>query len=126
MSMTIANWCILVAGLFIPMGFTVFAKASKDFDNARPRDYMARLEGAKQRANWAVQNGHETFPLFVAAVLLAERAGAAQPTVDILAVAFVALRVVFGLMYVFDKSTLRSLVWIAATGCIVTLFAFAA
>ncbi len=126
MTMTIADWCILLAGLFVPMAFTIYAKASKSFDNARPRAYMEALEGARKRAHWAVQNGHETFPLFAAAVLLAERAGAAQATINLLAVSFVGLRLLFGMMYVLDKPTLRSLVWGGSVICIVSLFVLAA
>ena len=126
MALTIADWCILAAGILVPFVFTIYAKASKDFDNSKPRDYMEHLAGARKRAHWAVQNGHETFPLFVAAVLLAERASAAQATVDMLAVGFVVCRLVYGVMYVLDKATLRSLVWAAAMGFIVTLFTFAA
>jgi uncharacterized MAPEG superfamily protein len=73
-----------------------------------------------------VQNGYETFPLFLAAVLLAERAAVAQATVDMLAVGFVACRLVYGVMYVLDKATLRSLVWVAALGCVVALFVLSA
>lgn len=126
MAMTIADWCLLLAGLVVPFFFTVYAKASKDFDNARPRDYMARLDGARQRSYWAVQNGYETFPLFVAAVLLAERAQAAQATVDLLAAGYVLCRLAYGVLYILDQATLRSLVWVASMGCIVGLFVQAA
>lgn len=126
LTLSVADWCILIAGLGVPFIFTIYAKASKDFDNARPRDYMAKLEGARQRAYWAVQNGHETFPLFVAAVLLAERAGAAQPTVNLLAIGFVGCRLVYGLLYVINQATLRSLVWAGSIICIVSLFTIAA
>jgi uncharacterized MAPEG superfamily protein len=126
MTLTIADWCIFVAGVIVPFMFTIYAKASKDFDNAKPREYMERLAGARKRAYWAVQNGHETYALFVAAVLLAERAGAAQAAVNTLALGFVACRLIYGLLYVLDKATLRSLVWVAAMGCIVSLFVMAA
>lgn len=126
LTLTLADWCILIAGLGVPFIFTIYAKASKDFDNARPRDYMAKLDGARQRAYWAVQNGHETFPLFVASVLLAERATAAQASVDMLALAFVGCRLLYGLLYILDKATLRSLVWVGSIACIVILFTMAA
>ena len=93
-ALTIADWCILLAGLVVPFIFTIYAKATKTFDNAKPREYMERLDGARKRAHWAVQNSYETFPLFVAAVLLAERASVAQSTVNMLAVAFVVARLV--------------------------------
>ncbi|HNE25851.1 MAG TPA: MAPEG family protein [Pseudomonadales bacterium] len=120
--LTVADWCLLAAGLVVPFIFTIYAKASKGFDNAKPREYMEQLAGARKRAHWAVQNGYETFPLFIAAVLLAERAGVAQATVNALAVAFVACRLVYGVMYVCDKATLRSLVWVASMVCVVSLF----
>ena len=126
LSLTIADWCIFIAGLVVPFVFTIYAKASKDFDNARPREYMEHLDGARKRAHWAVQNGYETYPLFIAAVLLAERAGVTQATTDMLAVGFVVCRLVYGLMYVLDKATLRSLVWVGSMVCIVSLFALAA
>lgn len=126
LTLTIADWCILVAGLIVPFVFTIYAKASKSFDNSKPREYMEHLAGARKRAYWAVQNGQETYPLFVAGVLLAERAAAAQATVDMLAAGFVACRLVYGLMYVLDKATLRSLVWVASIGCVVALFAISA
>ncbi len=124
--LTVADWCILLAGLIVPFVFTVYAKANKGFDNAKPREYMAQLEGARKRASWAVQNGYETFPLFVAAVLLAERAGVVQSTVDMLAVGFVVSRVVYGVLYMLDQATLRSVVWMASMACVVSLFVFAA
>lgn len=126
MTLTVADWCIVIAGIVVPSIFTIYAKASKDFDNAKPRDFMERLDGARKRAHWAVQNGYETYPLFVAAVLLAERAAANQANIDMLAVGFVVCRFVYGLMYVLDKATVRSIVWAAAMTCIVALFVISA
>ena len=125
-TLTIADWCIFIAGMIVPVVFTLYAKASKDFDNAKPREYMEHIAGARKRAYWAVQNGYETFPLFVAAVLLAERATVSQPTVNMLAAGFVVCRFIYGLMYVLDKATIRSLVWAISMICIVSLFVLSA
>ena len=125
-TLTIADWCIFIAGMLVPVVFTIYAKASKGFDNAKPREYMEHIAGARKRAYWAVQNGYETFPLFMAAVLLAERATVAQQTVNLLAVGFVVCRFIYGLMYVLDKATMRSLVWAASMVCVVSLFVLAA
>lgn len=125
-TLTMADWCIFIAGVLVPVVFTIYAKASKDFDNAKPREYMERIAGARKRAYWAVQNSYETFPLFMAAVLLAERAGVAQQTVNLLAIGFVVCRFVYGLMYVLDKATIRSLVWAISMICIVSLFVLSA
>ena len=125
MTITVADWCIFVAGMILPMIFTVYAKASKEFDNSKPRDFLEKVEGARKRSYWAAQNGYETFPLFTAAVLLAERAAVGQGTVNLLALAYIGLRLVFGVLYIADKPTLRSLTWVASIGCIVTLFTLA-
>lgn len=125
--MTTAFWCVLVAGL-LPIVWAGVAKAGggRRYDNARPREFLAELEGYRQRANWAQQNSYETYPLFVAGVLIASLAGAPQPTVDALAVAFVVARVLYGIFYITDRSTLRSLTWLAAFGCVVGMFVAAA
>ena len=125
-TLTFADWCIFVAGMVVPFIFTIYAKFSKDFDNAKPREFMEHVAGARKRAYWAVQNGYETYPLFIAAVLLAEKAGVAQMQVDALAGGFVVCRLVYGLMYVLDKSTARSLVWAMSMICVVSLFVLSA
>ena len=49
--MTTAYWCIFVA-MLMPIVWAGVAKAgARDFDNARPRDYLAGLQGWRQRAN---------------------------------------------------------------------------
>jgi uncharacterized MAPEG superfamily protein len=123
--MTVALWCILVAGL-IHMPFTAAAKWSKRFDNARPRDYMQQLTGWRQRANWVQQNSFEAFPFFAAAVLVAHVVAGPSAAADKLAIGFVMLRVAFGLCYLADKATLRSLVWVGALACTIGLFVVAA
>ena len=53
-------------------------------------------------------------PFFIGAVIIAHQLQASQPWLDLLAAAFVLLRVVYVWAYVADKATLRSLVWTAA------------
>lgn len=123
--MTIALWCILVAGL-LHVPFTLGAKWSKRFDNARPRDYMQQLTGWRQRANWTQQNSFEAFPFFAAAVLVAHVVAGPSAAADKLAIAFIVLRIAYGVFYLADKATLRSLVWMGATCCTIGLFVVAA
>lgn len=123
--MTVANWCVLVAAL-LPYAFTGLAKSRADFDNARPREWLAAVPGWRQRAHWAQLNSFEAFPPFAAGVIIAQQAGAGQAAVDALALAFVALRGVYGGLYIADRPTARSLAWTAATACTVGLFVVAA
>ena len=53
-------------------------------------------------------------------------AGAAQPGIDMLALGYVAARILYGIFYITDRSTLRSLAWVAGLGCIIVLFVTAA
>jgi uncharacterized MAPEG superfamily protein len=119
--MNVAYACVLIAAL-LPYAFTGIAKASGSFDNRAPREYLSRLSGYRQRAHWVQLNAFETFPVFAAGVLVAHQAGAPQGRIDALALAFVAARVVYGVCYLADLATLRSLVWIASMGIVVALF----
>lgn len=119
--MTIALWCVLVAGI-LPQFFGIYAKASKDFDNNNPREYLARLEGKRARAVAAMANGYEGFPLFAAAVIIASMLKGPQFATDMLALGYIATRFAYGVLYIAGKGTLRSVVWMAGLACIVTLF----
>ncbi len=107
--------CVLIAGV-MPLLFTGYAKFSgPGFNNRHPRDFLAGLKGARARANAAQQNSFEAFPLFAASVLMAHQAGVDRGTIDLLALIYVPLRLAYGVLYIADKHTLRSLVWAAAT-----------
>lgn len=124
--MTIAYWCVLAAGL-MPFLWTLIAKTTGErFDNRTPREWQARLSGMPARAHAAHLNSFEAFPLFAVAVVIAQQLQAPQATVDGLALAFIGLRLVYGVLYLANRHALRSLVWAAALGCVVALFVVAA
>ncbi|HEY9546631.1 MAG TPA: MAPEG family protein [Solimonas sp.] len=122
--MTTALWCVLVAAL-LPFLFTGLAKASKRFDNAAPRDYFEQSTGWRKRAHWAQLNSFEAFPAFAAAVIIAQIAAGPNATADKLALIFIAARLVYGVLYVVNKPTLRSLAWLVGIGCVIGLFVVA-
>lgn len=130
--MTIANWCVLAAGV-LPVLTVGLAKASTvkqsrkngGYDNNNPRQWEAKVDGWKQRAVAAQNNGFEALPLFVAAVLIAQQAHADQGKIDVLALAFIGIRVAYVAIYLKDWATLRSLVWAAGVGVCVALIAMA-
>ncbi len=127
--MTLAQLCLLVACL-LPIGCAGLAKSKgfgkrrRDggFDNHQPREWLAGLQGWQARANAAQANSWEALPVFIAGLFVAHQHQAAQATVDALAVAFVACRLVFVGLYVADKASLRSVVWVAGLGVCVALF----
>lgn len=127
-ALSVADWCILAAAL-IPLLFTGLAKfgdSGRGFDNRAPRVFQANVSGWRARAHWAHQNGMEAFALFAVAVLLAEFRAASQPWIDLLALAFIALRLIYGALYIADRATLRTIVWGLGFLCCVALFVIAA
>ena len=131
--MTIAKWCVLAACM-LPILTVGVAKAASvrghgpagRYNNQQPREWVSRLTGWQQRANAAQINGFEALPLFIAAVLLAQMAQADQGQIDQLALAFVGLRVVYGVVYLMNLGTLRTLVWTAGLLVCVALLRLAA
>lgn len=124
--MTIALWCVFVAGL-MPYVAAVLSKAGgKDFDNDEPRAWQAKQTGRLARANAAQQNSFEAFAFFAAAVVIAHVVRGPQSLVDILAVVFVAARVAYLGAYLAGKGTLRSLLWTVGFGATAWIFLTAA
>jgi len=127
--MTLANYCIIIAGLLpiVCAGIAKsrgFGKRRRDggFDNNNPRAWLANLSGWQARANAAQANSFEALPLFIAGVLVAQQMQAPQGRIDALALAFVAARLAFIGLYLADKASLRSLAWTIGVGCSVALF----
>jgi uncharacterized MAPEG superfamily protein len=109
--MHVSYICVLVAA-FLPLLFTAIAKLLhlREFDNRSPREFQARLSGTALRAHWAHLNSFEAFPPFAAGVLAAQQMAAPQGRIDMLAIAFVVLRLAYGACYLADLATLRSVV----------------
>jgi uncharacterized MAPEG superfamily protein len=109
--MTIALWCVFIAGL-LPYAAAITAKAgAPGFDNNEPRAWLAKQTGFRARANAAQQNSFEAFAFFAVAVLVAHVTRGPQAQVDTLAMVFIAARVLYIAMYLGGWGTIRSLVW---------------
>ncbi|MDM0045670.1 MAPEG family protein [Variovorax dokdonensis] len=111
-SLTTAYWCVIVAGV-LPYLTTFVAKAGSygPRDNQAPREWSTRQSGWRSRLMAAAANGFETLPMFMAAVIIAHQLGYSQSTLDLYAMAYVALRVVYVAIYGAGAATVRSLVW---------------
>ena len=118
--MPVAYWSILIAAL-LPLVWVGYAKAGAR-DNNTPRDDAENLTGAKRRAYAAHQNAYENFPFFAVAVMAALSFGASPGLVDWLAVLYIAFRVAHGLLYVADKSSLRSMAYAGALFVNIAIF----
>jgi uncharacterized MAPEG superfamily protein len=110
--MTVAEWMILAAVLLFLLTIApVKVLSQKRFDNSNPRDPTFYESGVAARALGAHLNSIETFPFFAVAVLLAEFRHAPQHEIDLLAAAFILVRLAFVLAYLGNWSITRTLVW---------------
>ncbi len=127
--MTIANTAVLAACVLpiVTVGlakFTSIRRVSQGgYDNNHPREWEEKQTGWRKRAAAAQDNGFESLPLFVFAVLAAQMAQVDQGRTDTLALAFLAVRLVYIAIYLADLATLRSLVWFVGMGITVAIFA---
>jgi uncharacterized MAPEG superfamily protein len=125
--MNIAYWCILAAAV-LPYIWVAVAKASgRRYDNRDPRGWLARQDDPRsQRANSAQLNAFEAFAPFAAGVLMAQVGGVEPGRIGMLAIVFVALRVLHGVFYITGLHAWRSLVWFGGFACVVALIVLAA
>lgn len=91
-------------------------------DNKHPRAQAAGLEGPGARAMAAQKNAWEALAIFTAAVVVHTARGGSSETVSILALVWLAARVLHAVFYLADLDALRSLVFLVATGCAVGVF----
>jgi uncharacterized MAPEG superfamily protein len=122
--MTFAYWMILAAAA-LPYLAVVLAK-SGGVDNRAPRVSLEKLKGWRRRADWAQRNHFEAFAPFAAAVIVAELAHAPQNRIDLLAGAFVLLRLVYTALYIGDKPAARTIAFTLGILCVVALFVIGA
>ncbi|KAL1656846.1 hypothetical protein SLS61_000642 [Didymella pomorum] len=122
--------------LWVQVG--IARKANKGFwDNTNPRntgyleknipkDALAKYE----RAEAAHANGMENAPYFVGAVLAGNLAGLSASTMNTYTGAYIGLRLIYNVLYIntttLKNSRARSIVWIASTLGLFTLYIKAA
>jgi uncharacterized MAPEG superfamily protein len=120
--MTIAYWCVLFMGLFPYVATGIAKKGFEDYDNSMPREWLAKQTGFRARANAAQANLFESLPLFFVAIVIVTIAGAPQGRIDLLALGFVAARILYLICYVANWPAIRSFVWLAGIACVVAIF----
>jgi len=128
MTLAVAYWCVLIAALLPYLWVSIAKQSGARYDNRDPRGWMARQDNPRvHRANAAQLNAYEAFAPFAAGVVLAQLAGVPTERIAMLAIAFVVLRTLHGVIYIAGKSHgLRSLVWFAGLACVIVLLVLAA
>jgi uncharacterized MAPEG superfamily protein len=121
----IAAYWILLVGALMPYPLVIMAKASRDYDNADPRNLKAIDTPLRRAAYGAHANSLEAFPLFAAAVLLAGLRHAPAETVNLAAFVWLAGRLGYVACYLAGLASLRSLVWLVPTFSSVALIVMA-
>lgn len=120
---------VILAACLLPYLFTFIAKIAGGFtlkDNLNPRAFLANTTGLAARANAVQQNSFEGLPLFIASVLMAEYLVVPSQIVFELGVAYLILRVLYGIAYLANWGTLRSIFWTFSIACPVLLLLLAA
>ena len=115
---------LIIIACLLPYVFTVVAKMAGGFkreDNQNPREFLAKTTGLAARANAVQQNSFESLPLFIAAVLMAEYMVIPQVVTMTFGIAYLVFRVVYGICYLANWSTLRSIVWLLSLLCPICL-----
>ncbi|KAL6924905.1 hypothetical protein FSST1_002179 [Fusarium sambucinum] len=120
----------------LPHAYTIIASRGT-YDNANPRSHKNNIEKCEvftkcdkqflYRAKAATENGFETLGLYAAGIVAANFAGVSTPTVNALSFSYVASRVVYNVAYLWLQANrrlapVRSLVWTASIGLIITLW----
>jgi uncharacterized MAPEG superfamily protein len=131
--MTIAKWCVLAACvlpiLTVGLAKISTAKLSRKqggYDNEQPREWESKLTGWQSRAHAAQMNGFEALPLFIAGVIFAQMAQADPTRINLLAIAFVVIRVAYVVAYLMNWASLRTVIWTAGLGVSIALLAMGA
>ena len=111
---------MIVVACLLPYVFTVIAKSKAGFqakDNQNPREFLAKTTGVAARANAVQQNSFESLPLFIAAVLMAEYMVIPEQFIFTLGWAYIVFRVIYGICYLANLATLRSIIWLLSLLC---------
>ena len=110
----------MVVASLLPMVFAMAAKMFAGFkgkDNANPREFLSKQTGAAARANAAQQNSYESLPVFLAVLFFVPLSVVTQ-----LSWLYVILRVIYGMAYIANWATFRSIIWALSMACPLMLF----
>ena len=94
-------------------------------DNHNPREFLAKQTGASKRAQGAQANAWEALCPFASAVIIAALSGVAAEKITWIAVTYTICRIIYGITYIADLATLRSVIWSVAVLLNIYIFVLA-
>lgn len=112
-------WLCLLISCLMPYFWTGLAKVAgarggRRYDNHNPREWQAKLAGWPQRAHAAHANSWEALPVFIAGIVAGLHGGVPEADVVFWCWWFVVARALYGVLYIVDQASLRSIVWLLA------------
>lgn len=121
--MATALW-ILLAAMLMPIicgGISKFSGGNDRYDNANPREWLARRTGYQARANAAQANSWEALATYIAGLAAAFIGGVDPASIGLIASIFLVARIAYVACYIANLATLRSLTWLIGFGSCVCL-----
>tara|TARA_B100001971_G_scaffold37960_1_gene32976 strand:+ start:17119 stop:17502 length:384 start_codon:yes stop_codon:yes gene_type:complete len=107
--------------LFIAQGifWTAYAKMTnlKQYNNNAPRDFLNSLTGSAKRSYWAHLNSNEALPIFMTVIICANISGVSPNTIHLLGAGALITRIIYGVLYIKDLASPRSIVWALSYLC---------
>ena len=118
--MQIIVLCLFIATLLPilakgPVAWAMYRQFGR-YDNRHPREQQAALEGLGARAKAAHYNSFEALVMFSPGALAVLALGAVTPTVEYMALGFVACRLAYLACYWLNMDRLRSSFWTLGFG----------
>ncbi|MDO6444513.1 MAPEG family protein [Colwellia sp. 1_MG-2023] len=122
--MTTLIICLFIA-LLLPfiakLPVAIAMQKLNGYDNKHPRSQQDKLTGFGARALAAHQNAFESVIIFAPAILLAIITNHTGEFIQQLAITHVVARVIYNALYLYNKGTLRSVVWAIGIFCSFTI-----
>ena len=117
-------YCVAAGVVLIYLPFTSvgYARISVGYDMGAPRAMFDKLPDYAKRATWAHENTFEAFTIFAPAALMAYVTGQNSSLAIGAAIAFVVVRLLYSLFYIFNIPLARSLMFAIGVLCSGTLY----
>ena len=117
-------YCIAAGAALIYLPFLVvgYGRVSIGYDISAPRAMFDKLPEYAQRATWAHENAFEAFTIFAPAALMAYVTHQNSSLAIGAAIAFVVVRLLYSVFYIFNIPLARSLMFAIGSLCSATLY----